>query len=288
MAASPPVGKRPLLPFSPLQRLSGERVLLQRVLSAVVAVPIVILLIWLGENTTAALVAAAAAIGIYEFYRLSFGGKPRPLLLLGIAGGVLFSVDAALDSSFTLPLITGAVLGPLLLLALRPAKDRLSSEWAWTVVGVFLIGWTLSHAVLLRGGENGREWLLTIVILTFAIDTGAYLFGRALGRRRLAPSISPGKTWEGAVAALAVGAGAAVAITQGFDLGMRVWQAVVLGLLVGLFAQAGDLAESVVKRQAGAKDAGRMLPGHGGLLDRLDSLIPAVVVLYYFLEYVER
>lgn len=257
----------------------------QRVLSALVAVPLVVLLIWAGVGATAALVSAAAALGIYEFYRLSYPTGRRPLLLLGMAGGVLFSVDAALESSFTLPLVTGVALAPLLLLAAQPSKDRVPAEWAWTVAGVFLVGWVLSHAVLLRRGEDGREWLLTSVVLTFAIDSGAYFVGQAVGRRRLAPRISPGKTWEGAVAGLVVGAGAAVAITRGFDLDVRVWQALVLGLLVGLFAQAGDLAESLLKRAAGAKDAGRLIPGHGGLLDRLDSLIPAVAVVYYFLEY---
>ena len=273
---------------TPSDTATGEETFKRRVLSALVASPIVILLIWLGVSTTAALVSAAVAVGIYEFYRLSFGAGPRPILLLGMTGGVLFSVDAVLESSFTLPLVTGAVLAPLLLLALLPAKDRVPVEWAWTMAGLFLVGWTLSHAVLLRGEEDGREWLLTVVILTFAVDTGAYLVGRAVGRRRLAPTISPGKTWEGAIAGLVVGVGAAVAITAGFDLDIRVWQTVVLGLLVGFFAQAGDLAESMVKRAAGAKDASRLIPGHGGLLDRLDSLIPAVVVVYYFLQYVER
>ena len=285
MAASSSTGRAHSTPSDAATR---EETLRRRVLSALVAVPIVILLIWLGVSTTAALVSAAAAVGIYEFYRLSFSAGPRPILLLGITGGVLFSVDAALESSFTLPLVTGAVLVPLLLMALLPAKDRLPVAWAWTMAGLFLVGWTLSHAVLLRGEEDGREWLLTVVILTFAIDIGAYLVGRSVGRRRLAPSISPGKTWEGAVAGLLIGVGAAVAITAGFDLDVRVWQAVVLGLLVGFFAQAGDLAESMVKRAAGAKDASRLIPGHGGLLDRLDSLIPAVVVVYYFLQYVER
>ena len=114
------------------------------------------------------------------------------------------------------------------------------------------------------------------------------VFGRAFGRRKLAPSISPGKTWEGALAGLLAGAGAAAAIAAGFDLDIGTWGAIMLGVLVGLFCQLGDLAESMVKRAAGAKDAGRLIPGHGGLLDRLDSLIPAVAVVYFFLQYLGR
>jgi len=276
--------------------------LTHRIFSALVAVPVIILLIWAGQNATAALIAAAAVLGIYEFYRLyvpdetflkglgglTFAAGHRPLLLLGLAGGVLFTVEATLDSTFVLPLIAGAVLVPMMLLVLRPADERQPAEWAWTTIGMLLIGWTLSHGVLLRSAEQGREWVLTVVILTFAIDTTAYVVGRAIGRHRLAPSISPGKTWEGAVAGIIAGAGAAVAITKGFDIDIRIWQAVVLGLLVSVFAQIGDLAESMLKRAAGAKDAGQLIPGHGGILDRLDSLIPAVVVVYYFSQYVER
>ncbi len=259
----------------------------QRALSAIVAAPPVLLLIWFGVNTTAALVSAVAAVGIFEFYRLSFQPRLRLLPLLGIAGGILFSIEAAMDSSFALPLVTGVVLAPLFALVFLPPKERDPTEWAWTLAGVFLVGWTLRHAVLLRGQEDGREWLLTVVILTFAIDTGAYAIGRVLGRRKLAPTISPGKTWEGAIGAMLVGTGAAVAITKGFDLDIRVWQTAVLGLLVSFFTQLGDLAESMLKRAAGAKDAGSLIPGHGGVLDRLDSLIPAIVVVYYFLKYLE-
>lgn len=258
----------------------------QRILSAVVAVPILVVLIWLNVSTTAGLVSVAVAIGIYEFSRLSpVSGGVGLLLPLAIAAGVLFTVDAAIEASFTFPLVTGAVLAPLLLLLLRPAGERRPVDWAWTVAGVFYVGWPLSHAVLLRQADDGREWLLTVLILTFAMDTASYLVGRALGSRPLAPSISPGKTWEGALAGLLAAIGASVALIKGFDLDATAWQGVVLGALVGLFGQAGDLAESMIKRAAGAKDAGRLIPGHGGLLDRLDSLIPAVVVVYYFLQY---
>ena len=139
--------------------------------------------------------------------------------------------------------------------------------------------------MLLRGETQGREWLLTAVILVFAVDTSAYAVGRLIGRRPMAPNISPGKTWEGATAAFLLSMPAAAAITAGFDLGTSPTQVVMLGMLVAIFAQAGDLVESMIKRIAGAKDAGELIPGHGGILDRLDSLIPGVVVVYYFLIY---
>ena len=256
-----------------------------RILSTAVGLPLLLLLISINVTTTAGLASAAAAIGFYEFFRLSGRRGTSPLLLLGIVAAVLFTVDATIEASFTFPLVTGAVLAPFLLLPIRPAGERLPADWAWTVAGVFLVGWSLSHAVLLRQAADGRDWLLMVVILTFAMDTAAYLVGRAVGRRPMAPSISPGKTWEGAIGGLLVATGASVALIKGFDLDATVWQGVVLGLLVGVFGQAGDLAESMLKRAAKAKDAGHLIPGHGGLLDRLDSLIPGVVVVYYFLQY---
>ena len=147
---------------------------------------------------------------------------------------------------------------------------------------MLLVGWTLSLAVLLRMHAQGREWLIVTIGLTFAIDTSAYFFGKVLGRRKLAPTISPGKTWEGAIAGFLVGGVAAVVLTQGFGLDVSWYLAAALGLTVSVAAQLGDLAESMIKRGVGAKDAGSLVPGHGGLLDRLDSLIPSCAVLYFF------
>ncbi len=259
--------------------------LIQRLISAGIALPILVLMVWFGTGTTMALVAAASVIGIREFHRLAVRAGATPVLLLATIGGVLFVVNAGTDFDFTMALITGLVLVPLFLLLMLGPRERFLADWAWTLAGVFYVAWTLSHAVLISRHADGREWLLTAALLTFAVDTGAYFVGRLIGRNHLAPSISPGKTWEGAFAGLAAGVGASLVITSGFDLPIGAWKAVVLGLLIALFSQAGDLAESMIKRAAGVKDAGSILPGHGGILDRLDSLIPSVVVLYYFLTY---
>jgi len=259
--------------------------LLQRFISASIALPILVLMIWFGTGTTMALIAAASVIGIREFHRLAVRAGPTPVLFLATIGGVLFVVDAGTDFNFTMALITGLVLAPLFLLLVLGPRERFLSDWAWTLAGVFYVAWTLSHAVHISRHADGREWLLTAALLTFAVDTGAYFVGRLIGRNHMAPSISPGKTWEGAIAGLAVGIGASLAVTAGFGLPIGAWKAVVLGLLIGIFGQAGDLAESMIKRAAGVKDAGGLIPGHGGILDRLDSLIPSVVVLYYFLTY---
>lgn len=149
------------------------------------------------------------------------------------------------------------------------------------IAGIAYIVLPFAALVLLRLGDTGLQWTALAFLVTFATDTSAYAVGRAVGRRRLAPSVSPGKTWEGAVGGL-VGAGAAAAalivLLDGIE--SRLLPALALGLGIGVVAQAGDLLESKVKRLADAKDSGRLIPGHGGLLDRLDSLLPVFPLVY--------
>lgn len=236
---------------------------------------------------TAVLAAIASAIAVTEFCRLSPTPMARPLSLLAVAASMLLVANAGAGGSLAMPLISASVLVPFLVMVLLPPPQRSPAVWAWSVVGVLLIGLTLSLAVLLRREDQGREWVLTTVGLTFAIDTAAYFFGKALGKHKLAPSISPGKTWEGSIAGFVMAGVAAAALTSAFGLGVPLWQATLLGLAVGVIAQLGDLAESTLKRAAGAKDAGSLVPGHGGLLDRLDSLIPSFAVLYFFVAYLK-
>ena len=165
---------------------------------------------------------------------------------------------------------------------LAPLQRRPSTAWVWTVTGTLLIGWSLSLGVALRLHVSGPGWALTAVGLAFAVDTAAYFIGKAFGRHQLAPGISPGKTWEGAVAGFLAGGLAGVALASGFNLPIAWWEAGLLGLLCSVAAQLGDLAESMIKRAAGAKDAGTAVPGHGGLLDRLDSMMPTIAVVYFF------
>jgi len=253
-----------------------------RVTSGAVFTPLIIAMVWFGVPATAALVSAAACVGVYEFHRMTVRAGATPTLLLGIVAGVLFVVEAVVDFNFQGALITGTIIVPLFLLLLTPPKERLLADWVWTLAGVFLIGWTLSHAVRIRALVEGREWLLTAVILTFAVDTSAYVIGRLVGRHPMAPTISPRKTWEGSIAGIATGMVAGWAVTAGFDLEINAGQGVLLGFLLAVASQFGDLSLSMIKRMAGVKDSSGLIPGHGGVLDRLDSLIPAIVVLYYF------
>lgn len=154
-------------------------------------------------------------------------------------------------------------------------------DGASVFVGVAYVVLPFGALIAMRLDDIGLQWAVLAFLVTFATDTSAYAVGRAVGRRKLAPSVSPGKTWEGAAGGLVGAAAAAAALVALLDgVETRIIPAVVLGLGIGVVAQAGDLLESKVKRMADAKDSGRLIPGHGGLLDRLDSLLPVFPLVY--------
>jgi phosphatidate cytidylyltransferase len=133
---------------------------------------------------------------------------------------------------------------------------------------------------------DGRSWVYLTVLSTWAVDTAAFFTGRAIGRRKLAPSISPKKTWEGFFGGWAAGFATVVALGYAFDLGVAPWKLSLLGLLLPLAATLGDLAESAMKRRMHIKDASELIPGHGGVLDRLDSILFTFVLVYAFTQVV--
>ncbi len=267
----------------------------ERVLSALVLVPIIFVVIWFGEPYTwhfyfySILVAAVAALGALEFNGM-LGLSPRhPLTLLGLISVLLFVLVAHFRGGYeaplpyTAPLLTFAVVFSLIWLIFRSPGGNAAMNWAWTLAGILYLGWMLSHFIPLRGLDGGRDWVLFAVFATFAADTAAFFVGRAWGRHSLASATSPGKTWEGTMGGF-LGAIAASLILAAILPGISIpyWQVAILGALIGIFALLGDLGESMLKRSAKVKDSGKLIPGHGGLLDRLDSIVFTVVVVYYY------
>jgi len=257
-----------------------------RVLSALVAIPLLFIVIWFGDPWYSLVVAGCALWGVLEFYHLASSPQVRPLTLFGILGTLLLVLNAHAEGYFTAPLISAVVLFSLIWLLFRFEVEGAFNNWLWTLAGMLYVGWLLSYFVLLRNLNQGREWVLLALFSTFAVDTCAFFVGRVWGRHKLAPLISPGKSWEGAVGGLVGGLVASLALAFVLRLPMAWWQALFLGLLVSVFAQLGDLSESMLKRSAGVKDAGKLIPGHGGILDRLDSIVFTVVVVYYYVVWV--
>jgi phosphatidate cytidylyltransferase len=248
--------------------------LVSRVLVTIVLLPVVLYLVWLGGWWVTGLALVGALLALHELYVM--GRSLRPLVLAGYAGAILALVGA--QAGGPIWMVGGALATlPLAFALYGIAETRQSATVAigTTVLGVVWIAVGLGHLVLLRGlPDHGRLALFTVLLAVFADSTFAYGVGRLIGRHRLAPAISPGKTVEGFVA----GTVAAVAVTffalyEERDSFLSIWQALVLGLVIAAAEPLGDLFESAVKRDLQVKDSGRLLAGHGGMLDRVDALL---------------
>lgn len=266
-----------------------------RVITAVVGVPVVVTAIWFGAPWFNLLIAGAALAGTYEFYRMAHFHRKEPLLCLGLMWTLALVLSHYYSTDILRWVITAPILISLICLIVRPWKEKAFRDWAWTIAGALYVGWILSYWLNLRGLEDGRNWVFLAMLTTFANDTGAFFVGRATGKHKLAPAISPGKTWEGAIGGLVCAIVASLVIGMILRLiSLRLqatfdfehWQIILLGFIIGLFAQLGDLVESLLKRNMEVKESGNLLPGHGGVLDRFDSLIFVGAVVYYYVIWV--
>ncbi len=273
----------------------------KRVITSLWGIPLLFAAIWFEQPLPwfTLLFALWGVLAVFEFYRLARDASVPLFPYLGIFLTLLFIISRntdlllALDPYLDLKLAVFIPLAltlalPALRLLVRPGGKGKMTSWVWTVAGVIYIGWLLSHLVALRGTVYGRNWVFFILFVTFASDTVAFFIGNAIGRYKLAPGISPGKTWEGAIGGLCGAALISLLFTvpSPFSVPITWGQAIVLGLLGSLFGQLGDLVESSFKRRMGVKDSSNMVPGHGGFLDRLDSLLFGGAAVYYYVVFV--
>jgi phosphatidate cytidylyltransferase len=264
----------------------------KRVITALWGIPLLIAIIWFsGELGFTVSVAICGVLAIFEFYRMVAAAKVPPLTYFGLIWTLLFILSPHFDYSLLTPLLlASAVILPLIWLIRRRQKEEALTSWAWTVVGILYVGWLLSYLVALRGvdagGDAGRDWVFFALFTTFGSDTAAFFAGQALGRHKLAPHISPNKTWEGAIAGVLGAIIVSLLVVTILNLPLSYGQAILLGLLVSIWGQLGDLTESRFKRAMGVKDSGKLLPGHGGVLDRIDSVVFASIVVYYYVIWV--
>jgi len=259
----------------------------KRIITGLWGIPLLIAAVWFDKPIPwfTVLVAVWGVLAAFEFYKLVAGTKAQPLTYFGLVWTLFFIISPHFNYGFIVPLLlTSAVVLPLIWLLGRPKKEGAFLDWAWTLGGILYLGWLLSYFVALRGLEDGRNWVFFALFTTFASDTAAFFIGRAWGRHKLAPRISPGKTWEGTVA----GVFGAIIVSLLFTLliPLGYWQAIVLGIIVSIFGQLSDLVESLFKRNMGVKDSSHLIPGHGGFLDRIDSVVFTGVVVYYYVIWV--
>lgn len=287
-----------------------------RAISGVVLLALVLASIWLRGPLLLALVAVAAVLAAHEFYSIVRRAGYQPWYSAGLALAILFALRAYLGGdlfsgvAYSGPGVAAEVMAVTLVLLL--ALGRLGIAWArsgqvvgreatvssgrspylaWadlglTLGGALYTGGLLGYAPLLASIEetptrgDGVAWMLAVLLCTAACDTGAYLVGSMVGRHKMIPHISPGKTWEGLGGAVLGAVVAALALSG--ILKIVWWEAILLGFLICVAAVSGDLCESLLKRAAGVKDSGNVIPGHGGVLDRIDSILFVLLAVYWF------
>lgn len=271
----------------------------QRVLTAAVVIPVMLAVTWLGGWVAFVAAVAVALVGTWELRAMFARQGWHPLVILSAAASMNFLAAAMLPAQRDLLLGAGistlVVTAFVWLMVTRPAIERTLVEWALTLAIPFYLGWALAFVLLLRGSAIGYQtrgfwWLLLLLLAVWANDSAALLTGHAFGRHQLAPRLSPHKTWEGVagglvcavLAVLAVTAVADLALPPPLRLAIPWYQALLLGGLIALAATVGDLAKSLLKRGTGVKDSGTVFPGHGGMLDRADSTLFAVYVVYLY------
>lgn len=253
-----------------------------RALSSVAVVLVAVALVYGPRLVFTGVVLLLAAIGVSEMYGLlAHAGNKLPLPFGLALVGLLVLSAARVQTLFGVSVFL-CIVAPLLwgMHGGTPQGAGLG-VWASGAIGALYVGWPLAHLELLRFLPEGRAWLIFAIACTWATDTGAYITGQLWGRHKLAPRISPGKTIEGSLGALVITvlAGGIVEMTAGLPVSFV--GTLLVALLLSVTAQAGDLAESYIKRVGGAKDSGRLIPGHGGLLDRIDGLLWVIVATYY-------
>jgi phosphatidate cytidylyltransferase len=258
-----------------------------RVISAAVLVVIVAIPTMLGDWPFVALIALIAGLGTWEYCKLLRQGGHELLAPLAIGFSLLFVAQAQRPVLLPLSLLLTVTVIGTLLIALWHKSSQPVTAWALTLGGVFYLGWLLSQFVRLRAEPQGLAWLALAALTVWAADVFAFFAGRAFGRHPWWPRHSPKKSWEGYLAGVAA-ATVVGALAGHFLVSISWFEGLALGLLIGLVAPLGDLAESMLKRQIGAKDSSNLIPGHGGVLDRIDTLLIAIPIVLYWATLMPR
>jgi phosphatidate cytidylyltransferase len=250
-----------------------------RIITVLIVLPIVIVVVFAGGLWFLAGVSLVALVAGWEFNQMmkTGGYTPNPFLILGL-------IVLLLLNSYRSDLDLAGIISLALLLSLVWQLFRTTTaptaDWALSLAGGLYIGWGMAHLVALRQLADGLVWVWLALLATWTADTAAYLIGHALGRHKLWPRHSPKKTWEGLMAGIGGGLIGAAIVVFFSNLGWGV--ALLAGAIVSIAGLFGDLSISMMKRHVGAKDSSNLLPGHGGFLDRIDSLLFVSVVVYYY------
>lgn len=272
-----------------------------RLITAFFLVPLILGSVYVGGLVFFVLVAAVLLVAGYELFEMVRHAKHQPMPWLGLTLIALILLDAYAQTEFARAILAGTLVALLSIGVLRPREGWLA-DWAITVAGALYVGWLGAYFLSVRALPNGMSLTTVALVTAWLTDTGAYVAGRRFGKHKFFPIISPKKTWEGALGGWIAGTLTPLVFVIVFSLPMvrsalgalgitlelPVVHSLFLGFIISIAATFGDLAESLLKRQTGVKDSSALIPGHGGILDRLDSLLFTAVVTYYYLVWVLR
>lgn len=264
--------------------------LIQRLLVAIVLLPLGLGVIHLGGPVYALVIALLLAVAAWEYTHLFEAGGYRPAWFL-IVPGVLLVLFGRYQDNLRLEagLLTAVILVSMTyhLLTYERGRDQAGTDFAITLAGVLYLGWLGAYFISLRALPDGKWWLLLALPGVWLADSGAFFIGRRFGRTKLSPRLSPHKTWEGYLGGVVVGVVGSALLAAVWRVGagpeslITPWRGALLGGLLAVITPLGDLGESMLKRQVGVKDSGRLLPGHGGAFDRIDSWLWGMAIGYY-------
>jgi phosphatidate cytidylyltransferase len=260
-------------------------VLSYRFWSAVVLVPLVALLVYLGGVWFLVLILVVFGIATWEYVSLLRKGSHRSPYAFALALVWLLILDAYRPEWGLLrPGLSLILASSLVWQLFQKGSPTPTEDWGLPIAGGLYLGWFGAHFIFMRALDDGLRWTALALLITWATDTGSYFVGITWGRHKMWPRWSPKKTWEGACGGLV--AALATALLLSWLLGLGIGHSLALGLLIPTLSPFGDLAISMFKRQVKVKDSGHIIPGHGGFLDRIDTLLFGAVIAYYYMTLV--
>lgn len=256
-----------------------------RLLSAFILIPFILGSVYVGGLAFFALVAVALLVAGWEFFDMARRAGYRPMMWLGLASIALILLEAQFKWNVLREIVLVIVVVSLVIGIFQHSEGWLTG-WAYTIAGVLYVGLIGAYFILVRNlpNEISLLWTSLALLTAWANDTGAFFAGTRLGRHGFFTNISPKKTWEGALGGFAASILTMLAASILFQIPLLL--SILFGAGLSVAATIGDLAESLIKRQTGVKDSSNIIPGHGGLLDRIDSLLSAAVFAYYYLVWI--
>jgi phosphatidate cytidylyltransferase len=264
--------------------------LVQRLIVAILIVPVLVLLAYSGGWVLAIAMAATLGFGAWEYYKLFSAGGYQPAALLLVGGTTVFVLTRHAFSFQYSDLISAVIL--LITMAWQVFQyekgvSTAAADFAITIAGIFYLGWLGSYLISLRDMQDGLWWILVVIPTINISDAGAYFIGSHYGRHKISHRVSPNKSWEGYFGGIISGTLGAVLLAALWNLRaplIRADKALILSLAITILSPLGDLGESMLKRSVGAKDSSRLLPGHGGIMDRIDSWLWAAPIGFYIIS----